>query len=161
MNEIRISETIDLPCRADVAWAIVADYPRDPEWRTGVLTMTAEPPGALRVGTVTVEELRLGGRTYRNVGEVTAVEHGRSLSWRTTDGAHAWGARTVEPLPDGGCRATLELNVRPGNAVERVLRPMFHRMLRRNLRRDLAQLAELTGSEPVPAVARIAESVDL
>ena len=148
MSEIRINASIDVAAPAEVVWSLLSDYPRDSEWRTGVLSMTAEPPGPVDVGTVTVEELRLGGQTYRNVGEVIAVDPGRALTWRTTDGADADGRRTVEPLPFGGCRVTLELRVRPTNAIEHLLRPVFARMLRRNLGHDLHRLAALAADTP-------------
>lgn len=152
MKTIHLTHTIDLPVRADRAWALIADYPRDPEWRTGVLSMTASPDGEARVGTVTVEELRFGGTTYRNVGEIVAVERGRSLRWRTTEGADADGSRAVEARADGTCRVTLELNVRP-TGLERVLSPVLAVMLARNLRQDLARLRALLERDLADAAA--------
>jgi uncharacterized membrane protein len=141
MKQISLSHSVDLPVTPGAAWAVIADYARDPEWRTGVISMTAKPSGAVDVGTVTVEELRFGGKSYSNVGEVVAVETGRMLEWRTTDGADADGRRSVTPRSDGGCRVTLELNVRP-TGIERLLAPILTRMLARNLRSDLARLGK-------------------
>lgn len=121
-------------------WRVLGDYRRDPDWRTGVTTMTIDrdPPV---VGARTVEHLELGGRRYRNVAELTDVTD-LAISWRTVEGARASGARSVRPLDSGGCLARLELVVTPAGA-ERLLAPVLARMLRRNMAADLVRLAEL------------------
>lgn len=138
--------TIDLP--AEQVWAVLSDHRRDPRWRTGVLEMHREPADDLAVGTVTHEVLRLGGRTYLNDGVVTAVDPGRRLEWRTTQGADAHGARSVAVLGPERCSVTLELHVEPHGA-DRLLAPLLGRMLARNLRADLHRLAEVA-AVPVP-----------
>jgi hypothetical protein len=149
MGDISLVEHADLECPADRVWAVVADYARDPEWRTGVITMVASPAGLVAAGTTTVEQLRLGGRTWRNDGTVTAVDPGTHFTWRTTAGADARGARSVEPIGPGRCRVTLELVVTPRGS-ERLLAPFLARLLTRNLRRDLRQLAHVVDRvEPV------------
>lgn len=150
MKQIHLTHSVDLSVAPDAAWTVIADYPRDPEWRTGVLSMSAEPSGAVDVGTVTVEQLRFGGKTYCNIGEVVAVETGRTIEWRTTDGVDADGRRSVTPRPDGGCRVTLELNVRP-TGVERLLAPILTRMLARNLRNDLTRLRQTLEGDATPS----------
>lgn len=139
MRTITIIEERAIELPADPVWAVLGDYHRDPEWRTGVTSMTidAEPP---RTGARTVELLKLGGRTYRNVGELTDVG-ALAISWRTVEGARAHGSRAVHPSATG-CVARLELAVTPGGA-ERLLAPVLARMLRRNMRRDLGRLAQL------------------
>ncbi|HEX5616606.1 MAG TPA: SRPBCC family protein [Acidimicrobiia bacterium] len=142
MSEIRITAavTIDRPA-ADV-WAVLADYRRDPEWRTGVEAMTPDPLDLVRPGTTTREVLRLLGRTWRNDGVVTDVVDGRSFAWRTTVGADAHGSRRVETLDRGRCRVHLELVVVP-HGGEHLLRPVLTRVLRRNLRVDVERLRVL------------------
>ena len=142
MGAITIIETIAVDCPAHHAWAIVADYERDPAWRRGVATMAPHPNGPVGVGTTTAEELRFAGQTRRNAGEVTAVEPGRSFRWRTVEGDDAAGSRTVEPVDADHCRVTLELVVRP-HGVEAILAPVLGPMLRRTVRGDLARLREL------------------
>ena len=61
----RLSEHIEIDRAAAEVWAVVADYRRDPEWRTDVVTMAPEPADLVAVGTTTAEELRRrapGGR---------------------------------------------------------------------------------------------------
>lgn len=146
---ITLSTEIDIAAPAPATWAVVADYGRDPEWRHGVETMAPSPDGVVVAGTTTAEVLRLGGRTYRNRGVVTAVEPGRTFAWRTTSGADATGSRAVVPLGRDRCRVRLELRVTPHGA-ERLLAPVLRRMLARNLAADAGRLAVLVTSA-VPA----------
>jgi uncharacterized membrane protein len=148
MSTITITEELTIDRPAEQVWAVLGDYRRDPDWRTGVITMTidADPP---RAGAQTVEQLEFGGRTYRNVGELTEVEP-RAISWHTVAGARAHGSRSVRPLENGGCVARLELVVAPTGA-QRVLAPVLGRMLRRNTRADLHRLAALAGPTTVSA----------
>ncbi len=142
MPEISFIEDIEIDRPAAEAWAVVADYRRDVEWRTGVVAMVPHPTGPVEPGTTTAEDMRLGGRTYHNDGMVTAVEPGVRFTWRTTSGADASGARSVEALGPARCRVRLELAVRPSGA-ERLLRPVLARMMRRNLAADARRLRAL------------------
>lgn len=146
MGTIEITDTITLPCSADRAWAVLADYSQDVRWRTGVLSMTAEPAGPVVPVADTTEHLRLAGKVWENVGTVLDVDTGRRFTWRTVRGADADGAREVVPLDDDGCEVRLELRVRP-HGVERLFAPLLARLLRRNLERDLERLDELLGAD--------------
>lgn len=131
-----------VPASAPAAWAVVADYGRDPEWRRGVRTMAPEPAGVVTVGTTTAEVLRFAGRTYRSGGLVTAVDAGVRFRWRTTSGLVAEGGRTVEPAGPVSARVTLRAAVRPIGA-QRLLAPVLAPVLTRTLRGDLDRLAAL------------------
>lgn len=148
MKTITLTELADFHASPQAIWDVIADYRRDPEWRTGVISMVPTPAGCVQVGTTTVEDLRLAGKTWRNVGRVTAVTSGQHFSWQTTDGADAHGSRTVESLGPDRSRARLELTVTP-HGVERLMAPLLARMLRRNLRRDLARLGALLDEQAV------------
>ncbi|ASF08513.1 hypothetical protein NBRGN_099_00050 [Nocardia brasiliensis NBRC 14402] len=141
--DLTAETTIDRP--AALVWELVADYANDSAWRTGVVTMSAEPPGLAAPGTRTAEELRLAGLTWRNLGEVDTVEPGVRLTWRTVSGADAAGARTVRPMTPGRCLVRLELRLTP-HGLERAVGPLLAYMLRRNLIRDLAALRALAES---------------
>ena len=142
MGTIYLSERIDIDSPARAVWAVVADYERDPEWRTGVATMAPHPGGIVVVGTTTAEVLRFAGRTWHNDGEVISVTPGRRFEWRTTRGADANGARTVEQLSDGHSRLELSMVVRT-HGFERLLTPLMRRMLRRTLAADIRRLRAL------------------
>lgn len=150
MLSFTATRTLDVP--ADLAWALIADYSRDPDWRRGVLEMTSQPPGPAVAGAVTSEVLRVAGRTYRNVGLVERVLPGRRLEWRTTSGAVAHGSREVRAVGAGRCAVTLELHVEPRGA-ERLLTPVFRKILAKGLVDDLGRLADLAAvaRPPVPS----------
>jgi hypothetical protein len=67
--------------------------------------MVPSPAGPVNVGTTTREQLRVAGKTWHTSGEVTEVEPGRRVGWRTTSGAAASGSRSVEPIDASRCRA--------------------------------------------------------
>ncbi|MET9211452.1 MULTISPECIES: SRPBCC family protein [unclassified Nocardia] len=128
-------------------WAVLADYANDPRWRTGVVAMTADPPGISTAATRTTEELRFAGRTWRTRGEVGTVVPGTRLTWRTVSGADADGARTVTALAPGRCAVRLDLRVRP-HGLQRLFGSLLARMLQHNLTRDVEALRELVEATP-------------
>lgn len=148
MPTIHCTAEIDISAPAREAWAILSDYTRDVEWRSGVLSMTPDRPGEAEVGTVTDEHLRLAGRTWHNLGVVTSVQPGHRLTWRTTAGARAHGARSVTALDDRRCRVLLELTAVPTGMMV-VFAPVLRRMLRRGLRADVLRLRDLVQSRHV------------
>ena len=119
MGTIDITHQITVTAGAEAVWAVLADYGRDVEWRTGVVRMESTPADEVEVGTTTTEVLRVGGRSYTNLGEVTAVDRGRRFEWRTTAGANAHGARAVRPLDGDRCevRHSGRRNPRPQHAT--------------------------------------------
>lgn len=139
---MNITRSHIVPAPAAAAWAVLADYRRDREWRTGVEVMEPSPAGPAQPGTTTHEVMRLGGKTYVNEGVVDAVDAGHLLTWHTVEGADASGSRQVVDRPDGTSEVTLTLNVRP-HGGEVLIAPIVRRMLDRNLRRDLAALSAL------------------
>ncbi|UGT40992.1 SRPBCC family protein [Nocardia yamanashiensis] len=141
----RLSAQTEIARPAAAVWALLADYGNDPKWREGVRTMAPDPEGPVKVGTRTAEQLRFAGRTYRNDGEVVAVEQGVRFEWRTTSGVDATGTRTVTPLGADRCEVRLETLLRPRGA-DRVVALLFGGPLQRNLRRDLHRLRDLAES---------------
>ncbi|RBY83314.1 SRPBCC family protein [Blastococcus sp. TF02A-26] len=148
MSAIELTAAVEVDRPADEVWRLVADYARDPEWRTGVVTMAPSTAGPVVEGTTTAEELHMAGRTWRNTGVVTSVEPGRRFSWRTTSGVEASGSRDVVPLSGGRSRLELRLRVSPTGA-QRLLRPLLTRMLRRGLAADADRLRQVSEREPV------------
>lgn len=146
MTTITLVHETDIAAPAALAWRVVADYARDVEWRSGVLRMVPSPPGLVRVGTTTAEEMKVAGKTYRNDGEVVSVEQGSRFEWRTTAGAVAHGARQVTSIDPGRCRVGLELHVTP-SGVNRLLAPMLTKVLDKGLAGDLVRLRSLVEAE--------------
>ncbi|MBI5089918.1 MAG: SRPBCC family protein [Actinobacteria bacterium] len=146
MSNITVIHEIEIAAPADVAWRVVADYARDVEWRAGVISMEPTQAGLVHVGTITAEQMKVAGRTYRNDGEVFTVEPGSRFEWRTTSGAIARGCREVVPVDRGRCRVHLELHVTP-TGLNRLLAPMLQRMLGRGLAGDLQRLCTVVEAE--------------
>lgn len=136
---------IDRP--ADEVWAVVGDYRRDPDWRAGVAGMSPSPAAPAKPGQTTVEELRFGGRGYRNDGLIETVDAGRRLTWRTTSGIDAEGSRTITELGPGRCRIRLRTTVRP-HGMDRLLSPVLGPLLRRRMEGDLRRLRTLVKQAP-------------
>jgi len=54
--------------------------------------MVPTPAGPVRVGTTTAEEMKVAGKTYRNDGEVVAVDPGWSAPGSAESGfLDSWG----------------------------------------------------------------------
>jgi len=142
---IEFSATAEVAVPADRAWAVLADYARDAEWRGQVVSMVPTPAGPVEPGQRTAEVMRFAGRTLRNDGEVVTVStSGTALrfAWRTTSGVDAGGTREVVPLGGDRCRILLHTRVRPTGA-ERYYAPVARFVLQRGLRADLRRLVAL------------------
>lgn len=146
MATVTLIHETDIDALAAMAWRVVADYSRDVEWRDGVLRMVPTPTGPVQVGTTTTEEMKLAGTTYRNDGEVVAVEPGSRFDWRTTVGAVAHGSRQVAPIDPARCRVHLELHVTP-TGLNRLFAPMLKRILAKGLAGDVQRLRDLVEAE--------------
>jgi uncharacterized membrane protein len=146
VSTITLTHEIDIDAPAAIAWQVVADYTRDVDWRDGVVSMVPTPAGPVHVGTTTAEVMKVAGRTYRNDGEIVAVEAGVRFEWRTTAGAEANGARQVTAIDAGRCRVRLELHVTP-TGVNRLLAPVLRKVLDRGLTADLQRLRDLVEAE--------------
>jgi uncharacterized membrane protein len=143
MLELSAEITVDRP--AALVWATVADYGCDPQWRAGVTTMAPTPSGPVRPGTTTAEVIRVGGRTYRNGGVVTAVEPGARFTWTTTSGAVADGARAVRAVSAERCRVRIDQRIHPRGA-QRLMTPLLRVLLSRTLAADARRLKALVES---------------
>jgi hypothetical protein len=141
---IEFAAVAEAPVPAERAWAVLADYSRDAEWRGQVVTMTPSPLGPVEPGQTTAEVMRFGGRTLRNDGEVVGVGDLR-FTWRTTSGVDAEGAREVRPLGPDRCRIVLRTRVRP-TGPERYYAPLARLVLQRGLRKDLRSLVTIIES---------------
>lgn len=143
MDSFTARREIDVPARR--VWDIVADYARDPEWRSDVTEMRSDRAGLVTAGCRAHEVMKVGARTYRNDAVVERVVDGSFLAWRTTSGLEAEGSRAVRPLNGARCEVVLDLHVAP-HGVDRLLAPILRPLIARGLRRDLGNLAELARS---------------
>jgi hypothetical protein len=63
-----------------------SNYENDPEWRSGVISMTHDPKGPVHLGMKTHEEMRFFGRKIQVTAEIVAVESERLTSFRSLTG---------------------------------------------------------------------------
>lgn len=140
---IIVSETIEVDASASRAWAVVADYSHDAQWREGVESMTQDVVGTVADGTTTVEDYRILGQRMLNTAVISHVVDGRSFRWATISGTDAEGTREVRPLGDARAEIRLETRSRPRGLVESLLRPLIKPALSRSLRRSMASLKQL------------------
>ena len=102
--EYQISVDIDAP--PDVVWAVMSDGERWHEWTASVTSVRRLDKGPLRIGS---RALIRQPRFPPAVWKVTALEPGRSFTWRSgMPLMWVYGQHSVEPL-GSGTRATLRL----------------------------------------------------
>jgi uncharacterized protein YndB with AHSA1/START domain len=139
---LKLTAELEIDRPTAEVWAVLGDYRRDPDWRAGVTDMSPSPAAPAEPGQTTVEQMRFGGRSYRNGGLIETVDPGRRLTWRTTSGVDAEGSRTVDEPAPGRCRIRLETTVRPHGA-DRLFSPVLGPLLRRRMEGDLRRLRTL------------------
>ena len=82
--EISSFVTVDVP--PEVAWSVVADFSRNPEWQRGMKTAewVTEPP--LAVGSRYVQHAGFLGRDIRSLFEVVELEAGCRVTIDSIEG---------------------------------------------------------------------------
>lgn len=137
----RTSVTIERP--ADEVFAVVADVENNPRWQRGMRSCRWTSGGPLRVGSTYEQTARFLWRDLVNAFEITAVEPGRRLSFRSTAGTFPIEVtRTVEPLGQTRSRFT-EAVAGDAKGVYRVAAPVLQLLVRASIRRDLPRLRAL------------------
>lgn len=148
---VRVEETIRIDCPPADVWHAIADYSYDLRWREGLTEMTPTPPGPAAMGTKIREVVHASGRDYVADTVVTEFEEGASYSFEGsgTIGGIAGGRRVVGTAEGSSADFTYIVEMQPRGAM-RLMRPVLGSMIRKNLRRDLANLkALLEGSGPM------------
>lgn len=144
---IEVSTAIERP--TDLVFEFVANYENDPRWRAGVESMRHDPPGPVHVGMHTHEILRFFGRTLRVEAEITSLEAGRSVAFRTLAGPlEAEGIRRVGGTASG-TRVTYEAAANLTGLLS-LMSPLVAWSFRRRAQADLARLRRILESESNP-----------
>lgn len=137
----RFVETRVVPSGLQATAAMVLDWTRDPEWRTAVTAMTADPDGRATVGQRIVETMRFAGATFTTPTEVVEATGTSAAFVGGSSTVRVEGRRSVEPA-ETGTRVTIEVEIRfVGLAapLTRLLAPSY----RRRHGQDLDRLAAL------------------
>ena len=117
MPDVTVSR--DMAASPDAVWALVADLSRMPEWspENERLEWLGGATGAV-VGARFRGTNRNGSRSWKGVGEITALEPGRMLGFTVSAGPFKisdW-SYSIEST-DGGCRVTETWTDRRGGVM--------------------------------------------
>lgn len=109
--DFRIS--IFIAASPEIVWAVMADAERWHEWTPSVRSIRLLDKPPLRIGS---RALIRQPRFPPAVWTVTALEPGRSFTWKSgAPGVWVYAQHSVEPVP-GGTHATLSLHYEGGLA---------------------------------------------
>lgn len=135
---VDFEHTVDIDRPADVVYAWLADFEKNPRWQGGMVDCrwTSAVPG--QVGSTYVQHARFMGRRIDTHFEVTAVEPGRSISIASTQSTFPIQVtRRVEPRGDG-CRVTAHIRGQPKGILK-----LFSGLVARSVAQDYARLKAL------------------
>jgi len=104
---VEFRKIIDIDAPPDVAWTVMSDGERWPEWTASVTSVRRLDKGPLRIGS---RALIRQPRFPPAVWTVTTLEPGRRFVWKSgMPGMWVYGDHSVEAIPSG-TRATLKLS---------------------------------------------------
>jgi hypothetical protein len=120
--------SVDIAASPDVVWSVMADAERWHEWTASVRSIRLLDRGPLRVGS---RALIRQPKFPPAVWKVTALDSGRSFTWKSgAPGMSVHALHSVEPV-EGGARATLRLHYEGpiGRLIGRFTRAITNRYL--------------------------------
>jgi hypothetical protein len=143
----RFLESRVVPSDLEATAAVVLDWTRDPEWRTAVTAMTAEPDGRATVGQRLVETMRFAGATFTTPTEIVEATGVSAAFVGGSSTVRVQGRRSLQPAP-GGTQVTIEVEIRftgLGAPLTRLLRPSYRRLHGQDLDRLATLLTQREG----------------
>jgi uncharacterized protein YndB with AHSA1/START domain len=127
-----IATSVDIARNPEDVFAYITDVPRHPEWQEGLVSVTVETEGPVRVGTRVVHRRRLGPQTVSTTSEITAYDPPHALSFRGIDGPiRAEGSQRVEPAGDGS-RVSFQMELK-GQGLGKLMLPMARKQAARQV----------------------------
>jgi uncharacterized protein YndB with AHSA1/START domain len=120
--------SVDIAAPPETVWSVMVDGERWHEWTPSVRSIRMLDGGPLAIGS---RALIRQPRFPPAVWQVTALEPGRSFTWRSgAPGMRVYAQHSVEPIPSG-TRATLRLRYEGvlGGLVARLTRAITDRYL--------------------------------
>jgi hypothetical protein len=140
---VKLDSSVEIDRPADVVFAVISDFSRNPEWQRGVKSArwTSEPP--IRVGSTYVQVARFLGRDVVTTFGVVAHDADRSITIESRQSSFPIKVtRTVEPLGANRSRVTAHIVGEPGRFF-RFLGPFLRLMAERSVRGDYERLRRL------------------
>lgn len=139
---------------ADVWRWTVEDVELERSWRnldgSGVQTLERLDEGPVQVGSRFRGTVKIGpGRPQGYLNEVTELEEGRRIAWRTVEAdGPLLGSGAYELTPEGGrTRFKVDLDYPPRTWIGRLQRPIVRAVASRFVRRAVSKLKEGVESE--------------
>lgn len=142
VSQIKTRSSVEIDVPAASAWAVIADFSRNPEWQRGMKACqwVTEPP--LAVGSRYEQRASFLGREIRSLFEVVELEPGRRVSIDTIEGTFPITVtRSVEAAGDG-CVVTAEVSGDAGG-IFGILSPLMRPLVKRSVDGDYARLKRL------------------
>jgi hypothetical protein len=143
----RFLQTRVVPSDLEATAAVVLDWTRDPEWRTAVTAMAADPGGRATVGQRLVETMRFAGGTFTTPTRIVEATDMSAAFVGGSSTVRVQGRRSVEPAPTG-TRVTIEVEIRfigLAAPLTRLLAPSYRRRHGQDLDRLAALLTQRAG----------------
>jgi uncharacterized membrane protein len=128
----RIATSVEIARSPEDVFAYIADFPRQPEWQEGLVSVKVETEGSTRVGTRVVHRRKLGPQTVATTSEITAYDPPQVIGFRGIDGPiRAEGSQRVDPAGDGS-RVRFEMELE-GHGLGKLMLPMARRQATRQV----------------------------
>jgi uncharacterized membrane protein len=143
-----IATSVDIARSPEDVFAYIADFGRQQEWQEGLVSVTVETEGPLRVGTRVVHRRKLGPQTVATTSEITTYDPPQVIGFRGIDGPiRAEGSQRVEPAGDGSrVLFDMELN---GHGLGKLLLPIARKQAARQVaasHQELKRIMEGAGA---------------
>jgi uncharacterized membrane protein len=127
-----IATSVEIARSPEDVFAYITDVPRHPEWQEGLVSVSVETEGPVRVGSRVVHRRKLGPGTVATTSEITAFDPPHLVAFRGLDGPiRAEGTQRVEPVGEGS-RVRLEMEMR-GHGLGALMLPMARRQATRQV----------------------------
>ncbi len=144
MGEVRVTSSVEVAVSPRVAWSVIADFSRNPQWQGGMRACTWLTPPPVEVGSRYRQEARFLGRRITTTFEVVALappdrDGYGSVTIRSVASTFPLEVtRTVAPVP-AGCRVGATVSGRPDGWMGAVA-PVLAALVRRSVDGDYRRL---------------------
>lgn len=146
MSAIEISSSVAVDVPPAVAWDVIADFSRNPEWQRGMKSArwVTEPP--LAVGSRYVQLAGFLGRDIRSLFEVIELDPGKRVTIDTVEGTFPIAVTRSVTAAGGGCLVSAEVRGDAGRLF-RLVSPLLRAMVKRSVDGDYERLKRLLEAE--------------
>ena len=137
-----IEETVAIRQSIEVVWDFVNEVANEPLWQTTLSEVVQITDGPLRAGSRVRETRRFLGRRIDTVWEMTENDAPSRSSIRSVEAPFAWSGIYLLEAKGEETRFTIAMKGDPGGFF-RLAEPVVHRMVRRELAGNLANLKDV------------------